>query len=81
MIKKQITPEDYKRLFEEMPGGPQILDELARRFGQPVFVKGGHEGDRETCFRAGQRTVLDFILIQINRANGVDDGDDTSINS
>lgn len=73
MIHKEITPEDYKRVFEEMAGGPQILEELTRRFGQPVFVKGGQEGDRETCYRAGQRSVLDFILLQVNRANGVND--------
>lgn len=80
MIHKEITPEDYKRVFEEMAGGPQILEELTKRFGRPVFVPGGPEGDRETCYRAGQRSVLDFILMQVNRANGVDDGDDTNIN-
>ncbi len=69
-------------MFEEMPGGTAILEELTARFGRPVFVKGGHEGDRETCYRAGQRSVLDYILIQINKAHGVyDDGDNKDINS
>ncbi|MHC9480241.1 Bbp19 family protein [Klebsiella pneumoniae] len=73
MIKKDVTPEDYRRIFEETPGGPQVLDELTRRFGREAYVKGGTEGDRETCYRAGQRSVLDFILMQINKADGVND--------
>lgn len=72
-MKKQVMPEDFKRIFEEMPGGSQVLDELTRRFGREAYVKGGTEGDRETCYRAGQRSVLDFILMQINKADGVDD--------
>jgi hypothetical protein len=70
---KQAEPADYKRIFEEMPGGQQVLDELTRRFGREAYVKGGTDGDRETCYRAGQRSVLDFILMQINKADGVDD--------
>ncbi|KFC08511.1 hypothetical protein GTGU_01428 [Trabulsiella guamensis ATCC 49490] len=73
MTTKQVTPEDYKRIFEEMPGGPQVLEELTRRFGRAAYVPGGPEGDRETCYRAGQRSVLDFILGQINKADGVND--------
>ena len=78
-LPKKIGPEDYRRLFEEMPGGPQILDELVRRFGQQVYVRGGHEADRETCYRAGAQSVINFILGQINRANGVDDDTDATI--
>ncbi|WP_220274176.1 Bbp19 family protein [Pectobacterium aroidearum] len=70
---KQVRPEDYKRIFEETPGGAEVLDELTRRFGGAVFVKGGAEGDRQTCFNAGRRDVLDFILRQINLADGVSD--------
>ncbi|EMC2288526.1 hypothetical protein VB661_002169 [Salmonella enterica] len=73
MMKKQVTPADYKRIFEEMPGGQQVLEELTRRFGRAAYVPGGTEGDRETCYRAGQRSVLDFILREINRADGVED--------
>ncbi|EMV9356258.1 hypothetical protein AADU86_005102, partial [Salmonella enterica] len=57
---KQATPQDFKRIFEEMPGGSQVLEELTRRFGRAAYVPGGTEGDRETCYRAGQRSVLDY---------------------
>ncbi|EDT6886291.1 hypothetical protein I5504_21505 [Citrobacter koseri] len=73
MMKKQVTPADFKRIFEEMPGGQPVLEELTRRFGRAAYVPGGTEGDRETCYRAGQRSVLDFILREINRADGVED--------
>lgn len=72
-MKKQVTPADFKRIFEEMPGGQPVLEELTRRFGRASYVAGGTEGDRETCYRAGQRSVLDFILREINRADGVED--------
>ncbi|EPJ4741653.1 hypothetical protein JRA82_002735 [Raoultella ornithinolytica] len=73
MTTKKVSPADYKRIFEEMPGGAEVLAEITRRFGREAYVKGGTEGDRETCYRAGQRSVLDFILMQINRADGVND--------
>ncbi|OIV46761.1 hypothetical protein BK025_09105 [Sodalis sp. TME1] len=76
-MRKPVLPGDYKRLFEETAGGPEVLAELARRFGRAVYVEGGPEGDRATCYRAGQRAVLDFILMRINQADGVyDDVDD-----
>ncbi|EPL7425610.1 hypothetical protein WJD10_002811 [Klebsiella pneumoniae] len=73
MSTKKVSPADYKRIFEEMPGGAEVLAEITRRFGREAYVKGGTEGDRETCYQAGQRSVLDFILMQINRADGVND--------
>ncbi|HEL6460725.1 TPA: hypothetical protein U6L22_005080 [Klebsiella pneumoniae] len=73
MSTKKVSPADYKRIFEEMPGGAEVLGEITRRFGREAYVKGGTEGDRETCYRSGQRSVLDFILMQINRADGVND--------
>lgn len=73
MATKKVSPADFKRIFEEMPGGAEVLAEITRRFGREAYVKGGTEGDRETCYRAGQRSVLDFILMQINRADGVND--------
>lgn len=67
------TPQDYSVLFNDMPGGQQVLNDLVRRFGKAPFVKGGHEGDRQTCYNAGQLEVVNYILNQINRANGVND--------
>lgn len=70
--RQPLTPKDFKHVFEDTPGGPQILEFLVQRFAtSATFVKGGHEADRETCYRLGQRSVIDYVLAMINRANGV----------
>ncbi len=66
------TPEEYKAIFEDDRRGAALLDDLTARFARSVYVKGGHEADRETCYRAGMRDVIEFIVSQINRAHGVD---------
>ncbi len=67
-----ITPKQFKELFEDDKRGAAILDSLILRFTRKVYVPGGHEADRQTCYNAGQRDVIEFIVSQINRANGVD---------
>lgn len=71
--KETIGPDAYARVFENHAEGRLILEDLAARFGGGIYVKGGLDGDRQTCFNAGRRSVLDFILGRINQANGVED--------
>lgn len=66
------TPKDYADLFEEDRRGAAILEHLTRMFAGKVYVKGGQEADRETCYNAGKRDVIEFIVTQCNRAHGVD---------
>ncbi|AET91074.1 hypothetical protein BYI23_B004670 [Burkholderia sp. YI23] len=66
-----VDPQDYQILFES-PAGALVLEDLAQRFCGRVYVPGGQEGERETCFRSGRREVVEFILRQINRANGAE---------
>lgn len=74
--RQALPPEAYARVFDGFPEGRQILEELVARFGGNPYVRGGHEADRETAYRAGQRRVVDFILTRINQANGVHDAPD-----
>jgi len=79
MNDRAATPEMYARVFEGHHEGALILEDLTRRFGGALFVKGGEKGRRETDWRLGRRAVLDHILSQINQANGAappDDADD-----
>ena len=76
--RSPLSPRDFIHVFQEAPGGAQILEHLILRFGGAPYVKGGHEADRETCYRAGQRAVVDYILAMINRANGVTSEIDTN---
>lgn len=71
-----IPPESYARVFENHAEGRLVLEDLTARFGGGIYVKGGLEGDRQTCFNAGRRSVLDFILGRINQANGVENDEE-----
>ncbi|MGL4648398.1 MAG: hypothetical protein ACRC1H_03245 [Caldilineaceae bacterium] len=68
----------YSRVFEHHHEGALILEDLTRRFGGALFVKGGEEGRRETDYRLGRRSVLDFILGQVNLAHQVPPPDDST---
>ena len=65
------TPEDYRDLFETDRRGARILEHLARVFIRPPVTEGGIDAVLKTFTHAGQRKPLDFIVTQINRANGV----------
>ncbi|WP_353094313.1 hypothetical protein [Methylibium sp.] len=75
---ESLPAEVYARVFENMPEGQQILEELIARFGGNPYVRGGHEADRETAFRAGRNEVVQYILRRINQAHGADPNDDAS---
>ncbi len=70
--KQALPPEAYARVFENIPEGGQILEELVSRFGRNPYVKGGHEADRQTAFNAGAMEVINFIVRRIEQAQGGD---------
>jgi len=67
------TPHTYRRIFEDNADGVLILEDLVKRFSQPQVSAGGIDAVLKTYERGGMRKVLDYILGQINRANGVQD--------
>ncbi|MDW9227070.1 hypothetical protein C7S15_1637 [Burkholderia cepacia] len=69
--EQRATPDDYRIAFEN-PVGALVLEDLVRRFTGAVFVRGGHDGERETTYRLGKRDVVEHILSMINRANGAE---------
>lgn len=69
-MKKKIDEFDYQRCFEQNPEGEVILEDLVARFSLPPSFD-EHNATLKTYYRAGQRSVIDFILSRINRANGV----------
>lgn len=71
-MSKELTEHDYKRVFEEDPAGQAILDDLVRRFSLPPSFD-EHNAVLKTYYREGQRSVVNFILSRINRANGVNE--------
>lgn len=73
--RKALPAEAYARVFVNHAEGAQILEELVSRFGRNPYVPGGLEGDRETARRAGQLSVVHFILGRINHAADPDESD------
>ncbi|ENV48093.1 hypothetical protein P255_00972 [Acinetobacter brisouii CIP 110357] len=65
---RKPTPMDYYQLFEAHPIGRDVMDDLVNIFGGATYVRGGHDADRETCFKAGKKFVVDHILIQVSKA-------------
>lgn len=52
----------YLRVFLTDDGG-RVLKDLKRLFhDRDIFVEGGHEGDRLTAYKAGQQSVIKYIL-------------------
>lgn len=69
----KVSPSDYKLIFEDHRVGAALLEDLTQRFARPQVVKGGIDAVLETYERGGMRKVLEHIITQINRANGVQD--------
>lgn len=65
--------DTYQRLFERTGvDGEAALEDLMIRFAsKSTYVQGGHDAERHSCFLAGQRSVMDYIVNQINKAKGL----------
>lgn len=66
-----LPPDAYVRVFEHLPDGAQILDELTRVFVRPAKTSGGIDAVLETFRRDGQRSVIEWIVNRINQARGL----------
>jgi hypothetical protein len=67
----QVTPELYREIFEVDKRGAAILEALITRFSQPAVTDGGIDAVLKTYERMGSNRVVQYIVGQINRANGV----------
>jgi len=79
MITEETRAALYRQIFEEDKRGAAILEDLVVRFSQPAVVEGGIDAVIKTYHRMGQNSVLQFIVGQINRGNGVSDSPTTEI--
>lgn len=66
---RPITAGIYRNTFDIDPSGQRILEHLTALFCKGSYVRGGQDAERESCFRAGQNSVVSYIIKQINRAN------------
>ena len=62
----------YRDIFEIDARGAALLEDLVARFARAkVYTDGGIDAVLKTYHANGQRSVVDHILTQINKANGV----------
>lgn len=68
-LMRKATPETYRNVFDLNVNGQRILEDLTGRFCQASYVRGGQDAERESCFRSGQSSVVNLILVKISQAN------------
>lgn len=69
-MSRPATPETYRNVFDLDVNGQRILAHLAHMYTtKSTYVRGGHDAERESCFRSGQADVVGFIFRQINKVN------------
>ena len=73
-VPADVLREYYLQLFEEDRRGVAVFDDLTRRFVRPASTDGGIDAVLKTYKSLGAREVLDHIVLQINRARGVQTG-------
>lgn len=66
-----VPPELYAQVFEDDKRGAAILEDLVARFGGGAVFHGELAAAFRTYFNAGQRSVVDHIVLKINQAKGV----------
>lgn len=66
-----VTPELFREIFEVDKRGAAILEHLIQRFTLPAVTDGGIDAVLKTYERMGLQKLLQYIVGQINRANGV----------
>lgn len=70
---RAATPETYRNVFDLDVNGQRVLAHLTSMYtNKSSYVRGGHDAERESCFRAGQADVIGYVYKQINRANDPD---------
>ena len=77
---RPVTAETYRNLFDLDVIGLRVLEHLTSMFCKSNYVRGGQEAERESCFRAGQTSVIEHIIKQINRANDPNYKEETQSN-
>lgn len=67
---------DYVLVFDHNAAGQKILDQLIARFGNNPYTKGGLEAQRETDFKAGQLSVIHYILNRVDAGRTNPEGEE-----
>ena len=78
-MTQEVTPELYRQIFEVDKRGAAILEHMIKRFSKPASIEGGIDAVLKTYLHMGEHAVIQHIVANINRANGVTDSPTTEI--
>jgi len=65
---ERAQPSDYVRTFVNNDSGQKVLEQLVTVFASDTYVRGGADAERESCYKQGQKSVIDHINYAIARA-------------
>ena len=68
---RRATPETYRNIFDLDINGQRVLENLTIAFCKDAYASQDQGGERETCYRLGQHSVINFIVRNINTANSL----------
>ena len=68
---RRATPETYRNIFDLDINGQRVLENLTIAFCKDAYASQDQGGERETCYRLGQQSVINFIVRNINTANSL----------
>lgn len=71
-MTEPVTPDEYALIFEDNKTGAKILDDLVKRFGRIPSRNNGIDRVLDQFEYAGQRKVIEYIVLKINQSHGVD---------
>lgn len=77
MRQAEVTPHLYAEIFEADRRGAAVLEHLIQRYMHPPSRPASHDGMRimiEAAEFSARRSVIDYIINQINRAHDIDPG-------
>lgn len=67
--EERAEPRDYVSTFEFSQSGRKVLEQLIKVFeSDGIYTRGGQDAERETCYKLGQKSVVDFINLQLAKA-------------
>lgn len=72
---ERAKPLDYVNTFEHSESGRKVLEQLITLFDQSAYVKGGDDAERDTLFRLGQKSVIEFISYTLSVAKKPKNGE------
>ena len=60
------TRKEYAQVFVANPQGARVLEHLTRKYCRPPVLEGGIDGIRRSDFRAGARSVIEYLVARSN---------------